>query len=46
MLPNDWDHEFRPRIHNRVPAVHGLDLLRWGIMFIIVAAIVLYAIAQ
>ena len=46
MKPNDWDHEFRPRVRNHpIPAVHGLDLLRWGIFFVLVAAGLLYLIA-
>ena len=46
MNPNNWDHEFRPRVRNHpIPVVHGLDLLRWGVLFILAAAILLYAIA-
>ena len=46
MNPNDWDHEFRPRVRNRpIPAAHGLDVLKWAIFFILVAAVLLYMIA-
>jgi hypothetical protein len=47
MNPNDWDHHFRPRVRNRpIPVVHGLDVLRWAVFFIIVGAVLLYVIAS
>jgi len=43
MHPNDWDLLLRPRVRNRV--VSGLDVLTWIVFFIVVTAVLLYAIA-
>ena len=44
--PNNWDHSFRPRVRNRpIPVVHGLDVLRWIVLFVLVTGILLYAMA-